>query len=101
MSHPLVQVGRRTKAALIAHVLRAYKSVTANEPVCAARKYDYLYDHNLIPTRRSHILQHALACLSAIRASFSIHVLRRLTCRSDMSIHCALTPATASIFQPS
>lgn len=46
MSHSIVPVSRKTKAALMNHVLRAYKLVAANEPVYAAENYHYLYDHD-------------------------------------------------------
>ena len=46
MSHPIVLVSRKTKAALMNHVLRAYTLVAANEPVYAAENYDYMYDHD-------------------------------------------------------
>lgn len=46
MSHSIIQVSRKTKAALMNHVLRAYTLVAANEPVYAAENYEYMYDHD-------------------------------------------------------
>ena len=46
MSHSIVQVSRKTRAALMNHVLRAYTLVAANEPVYAAETYDYMYGHD-------------------------------------------------------
>ena len=41
MSHSIILVSRKKKAALMNHIPRAYILVTANEPVYAAEKYDY------------------------------------------------------------
>lgn len=45
-AHPSYQPSAKTKAALIGHVLRAYTAVMANVPVCIAKEYEYLYDHD-------------------------------------------------------
>ena len=74
MDYPLIQVSRKTKAVLINHVLRVYTLVTANEPVCATKKYDYLYDYDaarftllekhLVKTLNLLEIQKAVSCLS-------------------------------------
>ena len=46
MSYSIVQVKRKTKAALMNHVLGAYTLVAANEPVYAVETQDYPYDHD-------------------------------------------------------